>query len=360
MPIDSTKALTAIFDEIKDLALKMFVGVITFVPIDGALGLIFKYLSLILNIKDSNKDNNSPFFLLRKSYEVISWIYHNTNIYLTFLILSLFLYALGKVIYILRQPLILDKIKGNYATFIRNYAPFSKDENDTKLFENLRESVIRKLKTDKKFSNIIKEIGEEYIENNDYFLYLLLGKDYYSPDIQKRNQEANEISFLGSSVIVLTSLTSLFYFITIVFHFKIPKLSNNHYINIIMSGLIIAILYLLSLVLDPITKISEISKFSSLKKYLAEKILINLILTGLIILIFLILMEKSKIISSKLPPFLLNIANIEQFTTLAVVIVLYIILFARVISIQIAANRYISRNMRLYLNYLTNNSNDKN
>ena len=345
MPIDGTKALTAIFDEIKDLALKMFVGVITFVPIDGALGLIFKYLASILNMES----NISPFFLLKKSYKVIGWIYHNTNIYLTFLILSIFLYALGKVIYILRQPLILDKIKDNYALF-------SKDEDDAKLFDNLRKSVIRKLKTDKKFSNVISEIGEKYIENNDYFLYLLLGKDYYSSDIQKRNQEANEISFLGSSVIVLTFLTSLFYFITIVFHFKIPKLSNNYYINIIISGLIIAILYLLSLVLDPITKISEISKFSSLKKYSTEKVIINLILTGLIILIFLILMEKFKFFSSKIS---LSLLDIGQFATLVIVIMFYIILFVRVISIQTATNRYISRNMRLYLNYLTNKSNDK-
>ena len=174
MPIDGTKALTAIFDEIKDLALKMFVGVIIFVPIDGALGLIFKYLSSILKIES----NILPFFLLWKSYEVIKWIYHNTNIYLTFLILSLFLYALGKVIYILRQPLILDKIKGDYTLFIR-------DKHEAELFEKLKESVIKQFKADKKFSNVIWRISEEYIKNNDYFLYLLLGKDYYSSDMQK-------------------------------------------------------------------------------------------------------------------------------------------------------------------------------
>ena len=326
MPIDGTKALTAIFDEIKDLALKMFVGVITFVPIDGALGLIFKYLSLILNIKDSNKDNNSPFFLLRKSYEVISWIYHNTNIYLTFLILSLFLYALGKVIYILRQPLILDKIKGNYAILIRNYALFNKDENDTKLFENLRKSVVRKLKADKKFSNVIREIGEEYIENNDYFLYLLLGKDYYPSDIQKRNQEANEISFLGSSVIVLTFLTSLFYLL------KLPAIYPLIYC------LLLSVLYpSFYLTLNFITR--KIFPY----KYLLEKVLINLIISGVVILLVL-----------SLPIF----SDTEFFINFTIVTILSIILFVRVITIQIAANRYISRNMRLYLNYLTDKSNN--
>ncbi len=312
MQINSIKILTSIFDEIKDLALKMFVGVIIFVPIDGALGLIFHYFF--------KQDRITPFFLSTKSFEWISFIYQKTNIYFTILILSLFLYALGKAIYILRQPLILDKIKNNYVLFISN-------KEEIKLFEELRTSVIRKLKTEKKFS-ALWEIGWEHIKNNDYFLYLILGKDYYSSDIQKRNQEANEISFLGSSIITLTFLTFFFYLL------KLPAIYLLIYCLLLFG--IYPILH--------ITLNFTLEKLFS-PKYSTVKSLINLIISGILILIVL-----------SLPIF----SNTEFLINLTIMIILCIILSVQVITVQIAANRYISRNKRLYLNYLTDKSNNKN
>ncbi len=299
MPIDGTKALTAIFDEIKDLALKMFVGVIIFVPIDGVLGLIFHHLL--------NQTNIFPFLILTKSFEWISFIYHNTNLYFTILTLSLFLYALGKAIYILRQPIILDKIKNDYTLFASN-------EKEVKLFKELRNSVIRRLKTDKKF-NVLHEIGWEIIENNDYLLYLILGKYYPSPDIQKRNQEANEIAFIGTSIIVLTVLSILFYI-----------LKTKHVIPLLVF--ILFVYSTLYLFIDALVSLLKIRLFNN--------VLLLLLFIGLTLMVFL----------SFFPKYELELLNSFILITLGILV---LVVRATIVGV---AKRYISRNKRLYLNYL--------
>ena len=303
MPIDGTKALTVIFDEIKDLALKMFVGVIIFVPIDGALGLIFHYFF--------KQDRITPFFLSTKSFEWISFIYQKTNIYFTILILSLFLYALGKAIYILRQPLILDKIKNDYTLF-------ASDEKEVKFFKKLRDSVIRHLKRDKKF-NVLHEIGWEIIENNDYLLYLILGKYYPSPDIQKRNQEANEIAFIGTSITVLTVSSILIYI-----------LKTKHVIPLFVF--ILFVYSALYLFIDALV--------SLLKIRLLNNVLLLLLFIGLTLMVFL----------SFFPKYELELINSFILITLGILV---LVVRATIVGV---AKRYISRNKRLYLNYLINDN----
>jgi hypothetical protein len=323
------RLLERLFERTGDLILKTFTGVIIFVPLDGILGLIFS--------KFANPDNSAnaekivPFFLTQKIFSLFNDLYATTkSYYFSILVFYLLLFAWGKLIYILRQVFILDKVKFDYTEWIPNS---SLDERDVKLYVNLRKKVWKKLKNEN-FSSEIKKFLEENGDqkNNDYLLYLLLGRVYYSSEIRKRALDSDEIAFIGSNFLSIASIIVISYIFL-----SIEVASNNFIYN--LSSL----LFLLGLYLVFFNIIG--TSFLLLKKFMGKKIhitfrhMINDVLFGLFVVSPVVTWFSSRNES-------LVILNIIFFVTLTFLITI------KIGFIQAVAKRYMARNKRIYINYL--------
>ena len=280
-----------------------------------------------------------------------SWIFYffkqfHLNKYETAVLVYVFLWAWGKLVYHLRQPVILDKLKTDY---VKNLI-FEKE--DIKLFKKIREVLWEEIENDKKFKKFfdsLKNSGNsnstndnngnsgdsiniEDIKNNDYLFYLLLGRDenLFNQSMSNRTKDADELAFLGTNAFIIGIICTLFYALILSKIF----LSTSKIATIIM-------ILLLMFFSAGFRYFSFGKKFSFLEKGWCTWILwiftIVLILIGVVVLSY--SSQDSKLIAISVAIF---------FGTLTPIIVMSIYY----LTLQSVARRFISRNQRLYINYL--------
>ena len=245
--------------------------------------------------------NIKPFEFTFQVYEIVKTLGDTFGYGYTILTIYILLWGWGQIVYILRQPLFLDNFKSDYLKW-------SLDKEIKKTYEIIREKVIEKLSL--KANNLRNIIQQE--KTNDYLLYQILGKYKALYPNTRGTHEANDIAFIATDIILISIVVYLYYVFEIL-------LQRGH----IETWKIIAVI-----ILFPISIIFVALQPSKTKKYLLYLLISIVVFVGVFI------------------PDL----NIPSAAYTLSIIVIYFLFLDRV------QNRLISRNLKIYINFLLHGS----
>jgi len=138
----------------------------------------------------------SPFMVTKELYRVVVELKEGFGSTETLITIYALLWGWGRVVYILRQ-LILDRVKGDYLIYLDE----EKKEETMKFYKELRKKVLEKLK---------REFGVE-LPQSDYLIYNFLGKILSSETSKRRTKDADEIAFLAININLIVLLVALIY-----------------------------------------------------------------------------------------------------------------------------------------------------
>ncbi|SNZ07028.1 hypothetical protein SAMN06265182_0884 [Persephonella hydrogeniphila] len=300
---------TTIFEGTKDITLKSFSSLLILLLLDGIFSFFF---SLFF------PEKIYLFELTGALISVISSLISSFGSFFTFLSIYLLVWGWGLVIFTIRQPLLLDLLKKDYSDYAF----------DKKAYKKLRDLVIEKIKD--KYKKRLEDFLE-YIKDNDYFLYLILPKRFP----ERKTFEADYIAFIGINFIIILFFVYLFY----LYRTFIPDF----------------------ICITPVSMIKSVSY--PLIILFSFEILITLldILNKTFSQEFIYFLRGFSIATA----FSLFISHFFCENTF------YAVLFYSLIALTISnilwnislilvAKRFVSRNIRLYINFLMEDHNDKN
>ncbi len=194
MSNDFASAVDRLVDATADIALKAFSGAVIFILADGFLGFLLGALFPQVHI--------FPFSFTCYFCAVFIWFSEKIGTLYSLIFLYFLFWALGKLIFIMRQPLFLDRVKSDYTSL------FSENNELLENFRSVRRRVILRLERE-----LPKDLLESInLSTNDYMLYQILGKFYGSSPVKRRSGEADDIAFVGTNLIFVLFLLLFLYF----------------------------------------------------------------------------------------------------------------------------------------------------
>ena len=303
-----------IFEKTGDTVLKASTGLIIFLLVDG---IISTFLSLL-------DKSIKPFEFTLQIYEIVKTLGDTFGYGYTILTVYILLWGWGQIVYILRQPLFLDNLKSDYLFW-------ETDKDISKVYKSIREKVVNKLTTQ---VNDLRDIIQQE-KTNDYLLYQILGKYKALYTNIKGTREANDVAFIATNLIFIATTIYLYYALLILSQIEDLFEIKEKILKILIVILVFffPIFFLMFIVMVPLS--------------LKRKKFLFYVLIGLSILIeigfaAINMPEKCKymlMLSTSL--FLSYILNMYA---------IYIFLLERV------QNRLISRNLKIYINFLLHGS----
>lgn len=189
-----SSAVDRLVNATADIALKAFSGAVIFLLADGLLGILLGALFPQTHI--------FPFYFTCYFCAVFLYFSEKIGTLYSLILLYFLFWALGKLIFIMRQPLFLDRIKSDYTSL------FSESNELLKNFRSIRRRVVLRLE---------RELPKDLLESislsaNDYMLYQILGRFYGTSPVKKRSGEADDIAFVGTNLIFVLLLLFFLYF----------------------------------------------------------------------------------------------------------------------------------------------------
>jgi hypothetical protein len=305
----SDNILTAVFEETKNITLKSFGSLIILLLTDGIFGFLFSIFF---------PEKIKPLELTYMLFSIIKSMSSSFGVFFTFLSIYLLIWGWGLLIFALRQSLLLDFLKNDY----------SDHAFDKKAYRKLRDIVVEKIK------NRYKEKIDgflEYIQNNDYFLYIILSRKFK----ENKTSEADYIAFEALNLIIISSFVYLFY----LYKTFIPEYICINPVGIIKAVSCPVIIFLSFEIVITLLELLN-TKFSPQFLYFIRGFYVSL--------------AFSLFISHF---FCEDVFYAVLFFSLSVFVSLTI---WWIISLKLVAGRLVSRNIRLYINFLMEEHNGKN
>ena len=195
MSNDFASAVDRLVDATADIALKAFSGAVIFILADGFLGFLLGALFPQAHI--------FPFSFTSYFCAVFICFSEKIGVLYSLILLYFLFWALGKVIFIMRQPLFLDRVKSDYTSL------FPESNKLLENFRSIRRRVVLKLKKELPEKELVESLN---LATNDYMLYQILGKFYGTLLVRRRSGEADDIAFVGTNLIFVLFLLLYLYF----------------------------------------------------------------------------------------------------------------------------------------------------
>jgi len=241
------------------------------------------------------------------------------------IIVYVLLWGWGNIVYHLRQVLILDKIKSNY---LENFLfSESKKSDMLSLFEEVKAFLIRILRADKVYREVLSELESAKEGKNDYFLYILLSKDSNNIFVSKA-KDADEIAFIGTNAILILIVCFVIYSFLYLDVLYYPDLLKKYGLFNIIAFLLWSLfsisisLYFIGSIIEKVTRLKLLLSFLTIVPFLD---------------FFLFKSFKKNLFSG--------------LTVLPVVFTISVIVI-QAKTLEAVTLRLISRNIRLYINYI--------